>query len=131
MDKDELARAAATEGSSTFKPTSIVSRAPTPAPATTSVFAPSLDKKLFKQFIKAYLETQVLGQTEVDPEPHKKPFKARFPGLYYDNLHIGCYQFCQQCEDHFETTRAKKYNKIVIAALFLHRLVIQQWPQHK
>ena len=37
----------------------------------------------------------MLGQIEVDLEPCKQIFKAQFPDLYYDDLHIDCYQFCQ------------------------------------
>ena len=89
--KDELAGAAATEGSSIFTPTLAMSRAPIPVPT----IALSSDNKLFKQFIKVYLKTQVPGQIEINSKPCKLSFKARFPDLYYGNLHIDCYQFCQ------------------------------------
>ena len=59
--KDELAGVAPTKGSGTPTPTPIVFCAPTPAPATTLAIAPSLDNKLFKQFMKAYLKAQVQG----------------------------------------------------------------------
>ena len=55
--KDELVGAAPTGGSKTPTPTTSVSRAPTPAPA----IILSSDNKLFKQFMKAYLEAQVPG----------------------------------------------------------------------
>ena len=124
--KDELAGAAPTEGSGTLTPTPVVSRAPTPAPATASAVAPSSDSELFKQFMKAYLEAQMPGRTEVDPKPCKQPFKAQFPDLYYSNLHMDCYRFCQQCEDHFKTAGAKGPNRILFAASFLRGSVIQQ-----
>ena len=89
--EDELAGAALTESSGTPTPTSVMSRTPTPAPATAPAAAPSSDTKLFKQFMKAYLETQVPGQTKVDPKPCKQPLKARFPELYYGNSHMDCY----------------------------------------
>ena len=89
--KDELAGAVPTEGSGIPTPTPVVSRAPTPAPATAPAVAPSLDNKLFKQFMKGYLEVQVPSQTEIDPEPREQPLKARFPDLYYGNLHMDCY----------------------------------------
>ena len=129
--KDELASAAPTEGSSTPTPTPVVFRASTPASAIAPAVAPSLDNKLFKQFMKAYLEAQVPGWKKIDPEPHKQRLKAQFPDLYYGNLHIDCYQFCQQCEDHFATAGTIEPNKISFAALFLHRLVTQQWLQYK
>ena len=47
-DKDELAGAAATEGSGTSTNTSVMSHAPIPASATAPAVAPSLDNKLFK-----------------------------------------------------------------------------------
>ena len=54
--KDELAGAAPIKRSSTHISTFIMLHASTPAPATTLATSPSLNNKLFKQFIKAYLE---------------------------------------------------------------------------
>ena len=89
--EDELASAALTEGSSTPTPTAVVSHAPTPALATALAAAPSSDNELFKQFIKVYLEAQVLGQIKVDSKPRKQPLKAWFPDLYYANSHMDYY----------------------------------------
>ena len=69
--KDELAGATLTESSGTPTPIPVVSRAPNHAPATVPTAALSLDNKLFKQFMKVYLEAQMPGQTEIDPEPCK------------------------------------------------------------
>ena len=80
--KDELAGAVPTEASHTPTPTPVVSRAPIPAPATASATTLSSDTELFKQFMKAYLETQVPGQTEVDSKPCKQLPKARFLDFY-------------------------------------------------
>ena len=129
--EDELAGAASTEGSGTPTPALVMSRASTPAPTTAPAVAPSSDNELFKQFMKAYLEAQVPGRTEVDPKPRKLPLKARFPDLYYGNLHMDCYQFCQQSEDYFKTAGAKRPNRILFAALFLRGSVTQRWLQHK
>ena len=133
IGKDELAGAtptrgsgAPTRGSGAPTPTSVVFRAPTPAPATALAVAPSLDNELFKQFMKAYLEAQVPGQTKIDPKPCDQSFKAQFLDLYYGNLHMDCYRFCQQCEDHFKTAGAKGLNRIPFAALFLRGLITQQ-----
>ena len=124
--KDELAGAAPTEGSGTPTPTPVVFCAPTPALATAPTIASSSDNKLFKRFMKAYLEAQVPSQTEVDPKPRKQPLKARFPDLYYGNSHMDYYQFCPQCKNHFETAGAKGPNRILFAALFLRGFVTQQ-----
>ena len=125
--EDELAGAVPTEGSGTPTPTPVVSHTPTPAPATAPAAAPSSDTELFKQFMKAYLEAQIPDLTEIDSKPRKQPLKTHFPDLYYGNSYMDCYRFCQQCEDHFETVRAKGPNDIPFAASFLHRLVTQQW----
>ena len=129
--EDKLAGTAPTKGNGTPTPTLVVSRAPTPALATTPAASLSLDRELFKQFMRAYLEAQVPDQTKVDSKSRKQSLKTRFPDLYYGNSHMDCYRFCQQCKDHFETTRAKGRNKIPFAASFLHGLVTQQWLQHK
>ena len=144
--KDKLAGAAPgpapTEASNTSTPALAVSRVSTPAPPDAFVAipspatalaatAPSSDNEFFKQFMKAYLEAQVPGQIEIDPELCKQPFKTRFLDFYYGNLHIYCYRFCQQCEKTFETAEAKGPNRILFAALFLCGLITQQWLQHK
>ena len=54
--EDELASDVPTEGNCTLTPTPVVLFAPTPAPVTAPATALSSDKKLFKQFMKAYLE---------------------------------------------------------------------------
>ena len=69
--KSELAGAACIEGSGTLTPIPLVSRTPTSAPATAITVTLCLDNKLFKQFIKAYLDAQMPNQTEVDLEPRK------------------------------------------------------------
>ena len=92
--KDELAGAAITKSSGTPTPTLVVSRALTPAPATAPTAALSLDNKLFKQFMKVYLEAQVPSGTKVDPKSRKQTLKARFLDFYYGNLHMDCYRFC-------------------------------------
>ena len=117
--EDKLTNVLLTKSSGTVIPTPVVSRAPTLAPATAPAATLSSDKELFKQFIKAYLEAQVLGQTKVDSESYKQPLTARFPDFYYVNSHMDCYQFYQQCKDHFETAGAKRLNKIPFAASFL------------
>ena len=56
--KDELAGAAPIKSSDTLTPTPVLFCAPTLAPATAPTVTPSYNNKLFKQFMKAYLETQ-------------------------------------------------------------------------
>lgn len=60
-----------------------------------------------------------------------RPLKARNPDLYHGNLHIKFYHFCQEYEDHFETTKAKSYTRVLFAALFLCGKMNFCWQQYK
>ena len=117
--KDELARAAPTEGNGTPTPTLAV--------------VPNPDNELFKQFMKAYLKAQTpaLTVTEMDAKPCERPLKAWLPGLYYGDLHIECYRFCQKCKDHFNTAGAKGSNRIPFVASFLREKAFGRWLQYK
>ena len=76
--------------------------APIPAPA-----PPSFDE-LFKQFMRAYLESNQGASRP--PAERKRSLKAKVLDVYYRKLHIDCYYFCQQCENHFETAGATGAN---------------------
>ena len=112
---------APTEGSHTPTHSPAVSRAPTPAP-------PSNDE-LFKRFMKAYLESNQ-GPNQ-PPEERERPLKAKVPDVYYGKSHMDCYHFCQQCEDHFETSRATGTNRTPFAASFLRGNISVRWTQFK
>ena len=86
---------------------------PAPVPAPTP--APVASEELFKKFMKAYLET---NQGPRQPE-RKQTLKAKVAELYYGKSHMDCYHFCQQCEDHFETAGATRFNRTPFAASFL------------
>ncbi len=45
--------------------------------------------------------------------------KAKTPDVYYNRSHMECYNFCQQCKDHFATSRATGPIWIPFAAFFL------------
>ena len=89
---------------------------PAPVPAPTLTQAATND--LFKQFMKAYLESN--QRSRQPPTERKQPLKAKIPELYYGKLHMDYYQFCQQCKDYFETARATKAKRTLFAAFFLH-----------
>ena len=42
-----------------------------------------------------------------------------------------CYNFCQQCEDHFAIAKAKGLNRIPFAASFLRNRINFCWEQYK
>lgn len=46
-------------------------------------------------------------------------FKAENFQLYFRNLYMKCFYFCQQYKDHFETAKEKGYKPIFFAILFL------------
>ena len=97
-------------------PTPAASRTPTPAPAPPLAPAKYTDAD-FHQFMKVFMDSQ--GRRRTHEGPQESPLKARFPNMYYGKSHMDCYQFCQQCEDHFETAGATGPNRVPIAALFL------------
>ena len=59
------------------------------------------------------------------------PFKARNPDFYYENLHIECYYFCQQCQNYFETSAAKSHKRVPFTSYFLKNRIFFCWQQHK
>lgn len=46
-------------------------------------------------------------------------FKVKNPNLYYENLHMKCYYFCQQYENYFKTANIKCHKRVFFAILFL------------
>ena len=99
------------------------------APAPTPV--PSATEEVCQQLMKTYAAIVKLLEQNHGSSPCEQPLKARFPDLYYGNLHIDCYRFCQQCEDHFETVGASGPNRIPFTASFLRGSVVQRWHQYK
>ena len=138
--EDELA-GAPTEGNSTPSPSPVVSQAQTPAPAQAPAPTPApgppgryTDEDLqraTKLALESFVKGQEHGQLEANSALREQPLKARFSDLYYGNSHLDCYRFCQQCEDHFETAGANRLNRVLFAASFLRRAMIQQWHQQK
>ena len=85
---NEPAEAALTKGSGTSTAT--------PALVFTPTVISNPDNKLFKQFMKAYLEAQTPAQIaeEMDAKPCEQLLKTRLLDLYYGDLHLECYRFC-------------------------------------
>ena len=106
-----------TKSSNTPTPSPTVFWAPTPAFALAPTPALPSINKLFKQFMKAYLETN--QRPNQPPAECKRPLKSKVPDVYYGKLHMDCYHFCQQYKDYFETSWATRTNSIFFAAFFL------------
>ena len=55
-------------------------------------------QKNIKLALELFVQGQQQAQSQIDLltlEPQKKPLKNRFLDLYYSNLHMDCYWFCQ------------------------------------
>lgn len=53
--------------------------------------------------------------------------KASFLDVYKSNDHIACYNFYQQCKDHFVTAGAKIPNCILFPAFFFQNRINFYW----
>lgn len=113
----------------------LLSGHPTPAPDAPPS-APSAAKYTeedLQRILKTLLEARTAAPAPITfPEgPRECPLKARFPEVYTGENHMDCYNFCQQCEDHFATAGAKGPNRITFAASFLRDRINFRWQQHK
>ncbi len=57
--------------------------------------------------------------------------KAKTPDVYHGRSHMEYYNFCQQCEDHFDTCGAIVPNQIPFVATFLRDQINFRWQQLK
>ena len=113
----------------------VLSGNPTPVPDAPPL-APSVAKYTeedLQRILKTVLEARAPAPAPITfPEgPRERPLKARFPDVYRGENHLDCYNFCQQCEDHFATAGAKGPNRIPFAASFLRDRINFRWQQHK
>ena len=146
--KDEPAGLALTEGNDTYTLALAMSHATTPAPAPplAPLLAPApVDANATVRYSEADLQRIFRTVLEVRPlapapapqplvfpdGPRERPLKARFPELYRGKTHMECYNFIQQCEDHFATAGAKGPNRVPFAAIFLREQALFHWQQHK
>ena len=134
--EDELAGAASTEDNNTlfvsFAAIPAVIVAPLLVLASSSV-AQYLENDL-QQILKIFLD---FGPSAPFPTlapafqqykgPCESPLKARFPDVYWGKTHLKCYNFFQQCEDHFATVGAKGQNQLLFIANFLKDTALFCW----
>ena len=116
-----------TQGNNT--PTLSLAVSWTLTPVSAPTFTPLSTDELFKQFMKAYLESnqrpsQLLAE-------RKQTLKAKVLNVYYGKLYIDCYYFCHQCEDYFETFWATRTNRTPFATFFFRGNISVQWTQYK
>ena len=102
-----------TNDSSTPSHTPALSRVIISAPSPFSALANSTNRyseKDFQRIFKTVLEARAPNPA---PQllvflnrPRRRPLKTSFSNLYCGKTHIECYNFCQQCENHFATAGA-------------------------
>lgn len=100
VDKDKLAEKTFTEDSNLPIPISTMSCAFTLISALTSAFSLFSTKKLFKQFMQIWIkkvknQTPLLASPKARKEALNMLVKAKNLKLYYGNLQMECYYFCQ------------------------------------
>ena len=105
-------------------------KAPTPPETITLPLVLYPPKDLFTKFMKVFIE-MTQAQVQALAKPQKHPFKARAPKIYSGKSHMNCYNFCQQCEDYFETSGVTGINCISFAATFLRSPISLKWAQDK
>ncbi len=107
--------------------------APGPTPAPASVAPPN---DLFQEFMQTFMEKTQAPAAPAAPDIEArddtdKLLKPRNPDLYYNNLHMECYYFCQQYEDYFEVAGLLGHKRIPFAAGFLKDHILNRWQQQK
>ena len=100
------------------------------APVNPPVVEPPV-AKYTKEDLQRILRTVLEARAPPSDGAREKPLKARSPDVYCGKSHIECYNFCQQCEDHFATAGAKGPNRIPFAASFLRDRINFRWQQYK
>lgn len=89
--------------------------------------APDYLQRVTKLRMGAFIQGQA-SRLEPDQQgPRERPLKARLPDLYYGKSHMECYHFCQQCEDHFDTTGSTGPDQTSFAASLLRGRISLRW----
>lgn len=99
------------------------------APASTPVLKYT-EEDLQKWFIQAQVheQAQVHWPDQATGELYIEP---RFPDLYFGKSHMECFEFCLQCENHFDIAGITGFNRSTVAASFLRGRINYRWHQHK
>ena len=87
--------------------------------------------KYTEEDLQRILRTVLKARAPPSNDAREKSLKARSPDVYCGKSHIECYNFCQQCEDHFAIAGAKSSNRILFAASFLRNRINFRWQQYK
>ena len=111
---------------SSFSLESIHNKTPVNLPAVKLPVTKYTEEDLQKIF-RTVFETQAPSSDG----SREKPLKARSPDVCCSKSHKECYNFSQQCEDHFAAAKAKGPNRISFAASFLRDRINFRWQKYK
>ena len=143
--KDELAGGTPTDCSNRRTPAPVATCAFTSAAAI--VLAPLIASGSADSFAVRYSEDdlQLIVKTVLDFRPsalvpapvvvsaphykgsRERPLKAWFPDIFRGKTHLECYNFFQQCKDHFVTVGGTRPNRVPFAATFLKNTALFHW----
>ena len=104
-----------------------------PEPPNVPVVAPvgTPPRTYSNEKVQGIIQTVIEASTVAKEGPRGHPLKARFPDVYRGDNHMACYNFCQQCKDHFATVGAKGPHRIPFGASFFQDCISFRWQQHK
>ncbi len=113
-------------------------KAPALGPVPVSAFAPALapNNDLFQEFMWICIERvraqapAALAAPAPDVEARdetNRPLKLWNPDLYYGNLYIEYYYFCQQYKDYFKVAELLGHKCVSFAAKFLKNRILNRW----
>ena len=143
--ENKLAGGTLNEDSNCCTPAPAATLAPTPAASI--VVAPFAASGSADSFVVRYLEDDlqrilriVLDFRLLTPvsasvvatvlhyeSQRERPLKAWFPDIYWGKTHLECYNFFQQCKNHFATANATGPNQDPFATTFLNDTALFQW----
>ena len=135
--KDELAGGTPTNSSNRCTPAPAPTRvlilaavlvvAPLAASGSTDSFVVRYSEDDPRQIFKTILDSRLpalipVPVVTVNPQSEgsrERSLKAWFPNIYQGKTFLECYNFFQQCKDHFATSGATSLNQVPFAANFL------------
>ena len=85
-------------------------------------------QKIEKYYMDLFIREKVQEQA---PQDGELVIEVRFPDLYFGKSHMECFEFCRQCEHHFDLAGVTGLNRTTVAASFLRGRINFRWQQHK
>ena len=120
-EQDEIANAPGKSNAGSNKASTF------PEARTPSLVSPPAED-LFTKFIKVFMGTT---QAQALAESWERSLKTRTAETNWGKSYMECYHFCQQCDNHFETSGTTGMNRRPFAASFLRGSISLRWAQHK